>query len=958
MATKKGADASAPREFSGAGLSHGPKIDSGNFSVTAAFRLERDGAAIHLLTHKVESLFAYLALHPEPHAREKLATLFWGDSPNDLARRSLRTALASLRKELGDEVIVADRDIVQLNTASGLWVDANEFQQQVGQYLAADSPNAMSFDSDLYQGELLADFYDDWILAERERLHTLYLDALLRMTQRLREQSEYLHAIEIARRVLAVDIANEQAHQQLMFCHWSLGDPSAALKQFDECQRALHDELGVEPSPDTLALYERIKHAAIAIPSRATANTNLPIPLTSFIGRVQEIAMVKQLLGNTRLLTLTGVGGCGKTRLAIQVARDVLDQFANGAWWVELAAAREDERVLQLVVKAVGLVESQQLSPLDALLNHLRTKQALLVVDNCEHLVKACAELAETILSQCSRVRILTTSREALSISGEIAWLVPSLSLPAKDDLSVPTHLLQSESVRLFVERARAIRPDFALTPAHGQAVVDICRRLDGIPLAIELAAARLKALTVEQIDARLDDRFGLLTTGSRTALPRQQTLRATIDWSVDLLTPLECKLFSQLSVFAGGFTADAAQAITDQPNAFDLLTNLVDKSLAIADVHGEAARYGMLETIRQYADEKLRAKDNHEEHALRQRHLNFYLALAQEAELKLDTVEQTRWLTQLDAELDNFRVAIDWAFANDVTASGLKLVTALLPFWDRRDYFGERREQSMKALARTDSSERTSERAKLLNVVGYMQSFYFRNHDQARTMFEEALSISMELGDQVNIADSLSYQSFETYRQKDFTTTQQFHEKVIVIWRELGNTAMVAETLSRRAQTTRVQGDYQRAQSMFEEAISMFTALNEKINRATTVRRFGRVALQQGDFEKAMALCQQSLKLNLETGHKHGVVSCLATFAGIAIAIAQGQNRRAAKLFGAVEALLRELDRPMLFGDVYDYENDLSALRAQLDEVTLAAAWAEGQAMTLEQAVEEAMRV
>ncbi len=924
--------------------------------VLGLFRLEREGATIRLPTHKAESLLVYLALHPEAHAREKLAALFWGDSPDDLARRSLRTALSWLRKEIGDPVIAADRDVVQFHAASHIWVDAVEYQTQVAHFLDGDSSDSTAIDFDLYRGDLLADFYDDWILAERERLHALYLDALLRMIQRLRTQGEYSRAIDMAHKVLAVDAANEHAHQQLMFCHWSLGDRSAALKQFDECKRVLHDELSVEPSPDTVALYERIKQARIVVPSPATDNTNLPIPLTSFVGRDPEMATVKHLLGNTRLLTLTGVGGCGKTRLAIQVARDMMDQFADGVWWVELAAAREDERVLQLVVKAVGLVESQQLSPLEALLNHLRTKQTLLVVDNCEHLVKACADLAETLLSHCPHMRVLTTSREALSISGEIAWLVPSLSLPASNEFGTPAHLLESESMRLFVERAAAIRHDFALTPTNALAVAHICQRLDGIPLAIELAAARLKALTVEQIDARLDDRFGLLTTGSRTALPRQQTLRATIDWSVDLLTSLECKLFSQLSVFAGGFTANAAEAITNQPNAFDLLTNLVDKSLVIADVRGEAARYGMLETIRQYADEKLRAQDSHGEHALRHRHLNFYLALAQEAGPKLHTVEQTRWLMQLDAELDNFRAAIDWAFANDVTASGLQLVTALITFWDSRDYSSEKREQSMKALARTDPSERTAVRATLLNVVAYVQWFYFRSYNQAQALLEEALSIGMELGDQVNVANSLLTLSFEAYRQKDFTTTHQLHEKVIAIWRKLGNKVRVAETLSLSAQTTRVQGNYQRAQSMFEEAISMFTALDEKIIRAKTVRRLGRVALQQGDFEKAMALCQQSLKLNLETGHKHGVISCFATFAGIATA--QGQNRRAAKLLGAVEALFRELDQPMLFGDVDDYEADLSALHAQLDAATLDAAWAEGQAMTLEQAIEEAMRV
>lgn len=411
--------------------------------------------------------------------------------------------------------------------------------------------------------------------------------------------------------------------------------------------------------------------------------------------------------------------------------------------------------------------------------------------------------------------------------------------------------------------------------------------------------------------------------------------------------------LLAQLSVFAGGFTAEAVEAVSAKPNAFDLLSDLVDKSLVIVDVRGPSARYHLLETIRQYADEKLQSLDVDDQHGLHCRHFDFYLQLAEVAEPKLRTGEAAQWLDRLNVEHDNLRAAIEWAFASGETRSVLRLVAALTDFWLLRNYYREAREQLLKALAKSDLAERTALRATVLNAAFFVQ-WHHRNYAEAHTLLEEALSIGMELGDRRNIAQSLLHLQYEAFAQKDFAAARVFNEKAIAAWRELGDKVKIGHTLSIGADLARFRGDYEQAQSWYEEAIGLLAELGEVGHRARSLRRFGRVALKQGNYAKAAALCQQSLKLSWEAENKLEAASGLATFAGLAVA--QGKHIRAAQLFGAMEALLHEINTPMLFGDVYSYEDDFSALRAKLDEATLNAAWAEGHAMTLDQAVEYAL--
>lgn len=449
-------------------------------------------------------------------------------------------------------------------------------------------------------------------------------------------------------------------------------------------------------------------------PALQTLNSipnNLPIQLTSFIGREKEIDRIKNLVEHHRLVTLTGSGGVGKTRHSLQVSAELLDQFPDGVWLVEMAPVSVPGLVLQAVANVLGLREDQGRPLMDALQDYLRSKSAFLVMDSCEHLLEACAQLADALLHACPNLRILASSREALGIAGEVAYRVPSLALADPEHLPALESLTQYDSVRLFIERALAVQPDFAVTNENAPAVAQICARLDGIPLAIELAAARVKGLSVEQISQRLDDRFRLLTGGSRTALPRHQTLRALIEWSYELLLEPERTLLRRLAIFVGDWTLEAAEAVCaddtarpsprskersarahirqviDKPDVLELLLRLVDKSLVVAEEHTGQARYHMLETIRQLAREKL--SESGEEAVLQARHLGFYLSFSEQAEAKLQGAESLIWLHQLGAEYENLRAALAWAREHREAQPPMRLARATEQLGDAKAELG-----------------------------------------------------------------------------------------------------------------------------------------------------------------------------------------------------------------------------------------------------------------------------
>jgi predicted ATPase/DNA-binding CsgD family transcriptional regulator len=693
---------------------------------------------------------------------------------------------------------------------------------------------------------------------------------------------------------------------------------------------------------------------------------NLPNPPTSFVGREHELFEAVRLLDTTRLLTLIGVGGCGKTRLALQVAIRQTDVFEDGVCWVDLVGLSESALVTQSVAQALDLREASRESLLETLTNYLKAKRLLLVLDNCEHLLAACRELVDALLRACPLLKVLTTSREPLAIAGELTWLVPALSLPDVTRLPQHDHHLAAEfgrydAIRLFVERAQAVLPTFTLTNQNAMAVTQVCQRLDGMPLAIELAAARVNVLAVQQIAQRLDDRFALLAGGNRTALiPRHQTLRATMDWSYDLLSESERILFRRLSVFAGGFGIEAAEEIgagdgLRQNNILDLLSHLIDKSLVVADTQQRnEARYHLLETIRQYASDKLHEAG--EADTVRDRHLEFFIQFAETAETQLGGAEQVQWLDRLEPDHDNFRAALKWSEESGRAMIGLRLAVALLSFWCVRGSYSEGWQYFAALLARPESLERTAARAKALTVAADLLPWGPSNYATALALLQESLAIGQEVGDRSAIAGSLSLLSLAALSRDDYAAAQAFAEEAVPMWHELGNETGIALVHAYLGDALTYQGNDEQAQAYYEESLTRFTELRDKNLMAYVFRRKGLAALHHGANLKAAELCGESLALNQEIGSYSGIVASIAALA--AVGAARGKMAYATRLLGVVETSLVSGNVQIMALDRSQFDRTVAIAHAQLREATFAQAWAEGQAMTLEQAVGEAMNV
>src|SRR5258705_4205762 len=482
---------------------------------------------------------------------------------------------------------------------------------------------------------------------------------------------------------------------------------------------------------------------------------NLPYQLTSFVGREQEIAQLKELVAKNRLVTVTGAGGAGKTRLAIEVASRLIDAFPDGVWLVELAALADPRLVPQAVAEALALADQRARPVIETLSAYLASKKLLFVLDNVEHLLEACVQFVDLVLRRSPDVAILVTSRERLGMTGELTYRVPSLTVPGPGDIVAPETLLAYDGVRLFVDRARLLRPDFSVTSENAASLASICYHLDGIPLAIELAAPRLRSMSVDELSGRLDQRFALLTDGSRAALPRHRTLRSTIDWSYDLLTEREQAMLRRVAVFAGGWTLASAEQVCagdgiDASDIIEQLTPLVDKSLVVTDERAGATRYRMLQTVRQYALDRLR--ESGEETRWRASHLAYFVALAEEAGPKLRSAEQAQWLRRLEEEHENLRAALEWSLVEAGSKGGLRLCGALGRFWWTRGHFTEGRQWCTRVLGKPGAEERTQERASVLNAAGVL-SYHQGDYPAARALQEESLAICRELGDRFGIA-------------------------------------------------------------------------------------------------------------------------------------------------------------------------------------------------------------
>jgi len=693
-------------------------------------------------------------------------------------------------------------------------------------------------------------------------------------------------------------------------------------------------------------------------PSAAEARRhNLPRPLTSFIGHEDDLAEYVKLLEQVRLLTLTGIGGCGKTRLAIKLAERVLPSFPDGVWFVDLAPLSDAERVPLTVASTLGIRKRADQPRIDTLCEYLARRQTLLVLDNCEHLTAACAALAQRLLSAAPGVCVLATSREGLNVPGERTVTVRSLALPTIGSEHDIPKLESCETARLFVERARLAVTKFSLDAKTAPAVAEICRRLDGIPLAIELAAARVKVLSVEEICARLDDRFRLLTGGRTTALARQQTLLAAIQWSYDHLAPDEQQLLRLLSVFTGGWTlSGAVRVIGDQADEYevlDLLARLVDRSLVtIERTEGGTTRYAMLETVRQYAQEQL--NQSGEGDVARTRHLDFYVTLAEEAEPKLSGGKQGEWLVRLKAELDNLLLALAWCdHAGDRRDMGLRLAYALRDFWLYTGITELGHQVTLAALARAGAAERNRDRARALVGAGSLSRTVGR-YDEANEHLVEALSIAREIGDHKLVAKTLLILGILAHDHGSSASALRLMEESLTLARDLGDNMLVARALNGMGEVYRAAGNLEAAQPFYEESLALGREREDVVIITTVCDNLARVFISRGAPERARDLILEVLTISVAAGTKWPGLCAFDVTAGLGAVATDWAF--AARMRGAAEARVKDMkykrDRP----DEAFLAPWTARMREALGDTEYIAAFESGYALSHDQAVAEAL--
>ena len=632
-------------------------------------------------------------------------------------------------------------------------------------------------------------------------------------------------------------------------------------------------------SPREVPLGERGETGSLVALPRARPPDNLPLELSSFIGRQRELVEVKRLLGGTRLVTLYGSGGAGKTRLALAVAKELIEEFEAGVWWAELAPISEPDLVPGAVASALGLREAPDLSPTETLVEHLEPRRTLLVLDNCEHLVDGCAVLADTLLRACPELEILATSREPLRVAGESSWPVPSLSLPDSGERLPGAELMRYEAVGLFVERAKAVDSGFALTDRNAAAVARLCRGLDGIPLAIELAAARVRVLTAEQISEKLEDPLGLLTTGGRSAAARHKTLRATLDWSYGLLGEQEQKLFGRLSVFAGGWDLEAAEEVEaaeplEAGWVLDLLSQLVDKSLVVAEAEAQGAlRYRMLEPVRQYALERL--VDGGQVEETRRRHAAFFLALAEEAHLKLRAGPQVEWLGRLEKEKGNLRGALSWALSAGEIVTVARLGFALWMFWWMRNRQPEGRRWLEAILPKRNDLPPWLRRRALVATAA--MAFGQGDFEAVVRYTEELIESSREAGGDA-YAEAFAHAGLGMVAtgRGDFETAREHLEVAPPLFHEAGDDGMAAQSHVWLGTVLLLQGDHEGARLRFEEGLDLGRGIGARLSICNALFNLAQLALAEGDHEAAFRLFAEGIGPSEELGDRGNIAYIL----------------------------------------------------------------------------------
>lgn len=900
--------------------------------LTGRVRVDADGAPSDGGLGRLGALaLAYLATERHrPASHDELAEVLWGDELPGSWQTSLRGIISRLRAVFAAAglapiaVLTSSHGCYQLHLPDDAVVDVEaamasveEAEEQLREGRPEVAIEAATAAADVAAAQFAPGARGLWAEKRQTELRDLHVRALDVLAEACSVSGRYQAAVRAAEEAVTLEPLREPAYRRLMGVHAAAGNRGEALGAYERCRRVLAEELGVTPSASTESLYLSLIQDE-APPHEAAAGSRRPdaprsrLPATSFVGGEERVGQVKRLLDGSRLVTLTGPGGAGKSRLALEAATELAGSYPGGVHLAELAALSDPDLLPQHLLSASGLPEEAGRAAERTLADHLGGQARLLVLDNCEHLVGACAELADLLLRCCPDLRVLATSREVLGVHGETRWPVPALSTPDAATIALDG-VVTTEAARLFLDRARSARPGFDVDEADALALAQLCRRLDGLPLALELAAGRAGVLSLAEMAARLDDRFGLLAAGPRQAPPRHRSLRAALDWSHESLSEKQRALFARLSVFWAGLTIDAAEWVgtgtgtVEAGDVLELLADLVDRSLITVEHRGGTTRYRMLETVRQYGRERLAEAPEQLEDALTL-HLEWATHLAEAAGARLTGPEQGDWLRRLDDAHDDLQAGLRWALAATGPPSpgpsmALRLAAALGRYWELRGQLGQGRQWLETALGQVTQAPPLL-RARALTAAAILAQGQ-GDYDQARSLYQEALVICRAAGDRGAMATVLHGLGNVAALQGDLGEARGLYEETLAVARQLGDDGAVAASLTNIGAVAHNQGDLHTARYYFEQSLELVRRQGDQDRTALVVGNLGYLAFQEGDYPAARSLYEESLSARRDLGDAQGTVSALCNLGYLALV--EGDHDEARRSLEESLALARE---------------------------------------------------